>query len=44
MSFTYNPKKKRRKRVHGFLKRQESTGGKRTIARRRTKKRWKLTV
>lgn len=44
MSFTYNPKKKKRARTHGFLKRQETKNGKRVVARRRAKGRAKLTV
>jgi len=44
MSFTYNPKKKKRKRTHGFRKRIKTKGGKRTLSRRRKKNRWKLTV
>jgi large subunit ribosomal protein L34 len=39
MSFTYNPKKKKRKRTHGFLARK-----KHVLNRRRQKGRWKLTV
>ncbi len=44
MSFTYNPKKRKRVRTHGFRKRQRTAGGKRTLVRRRRKKRWKLAV
>ncbi|MFA5877907.1 MAG: 50S ribosomal protein L34 [Candidatus Staskawiczbacteria bacterium] len=44
MSTTYQPKKRKRKRVHGFLKRMRTTAGKRVIKRRRTKNRKKLTV
>lgn len=44
MSITYKPKKKRRKRKHGFLKRMKSKGGARVISRRRRKGRFKLTV
>jgi len=44
MSVTYQPKKKRRKRVHGFLARQRTSYGRCVIARRRQKKRYKLTV
>lgn len=36
--------KRRRKRVHGFLKRMLSKGGKNTIKRRRQKGRKRLTV
>jgi large subunit ribosomal protein L34 len=44
MSFTYNPKKKKRKKTHGFRKRMQSPGGVKTLARRRQKKRKRLTV
>jgi large subunit ribosomal protein L34 len=44
MSFTYNPKKKKRKRVHGFRKRQQTKSGKRVVSRRRAKGRKKLAV
>lgn len=44
MSFTYNPKKKKRARTHGFLVRQRSKTGKNAIKRRRAKGRKKLSV
>jgi large subunit ribosomal protein L34 len=44
MSFTYHPKKRKRKKTHGFRTRNKSYGGKRVLARRRNKKRKKLTV
>jgi len=42
MSFTYKPKKGRRKSRHGFLKRNETKNGKNVIKRRRQKGRKKL--
>jgi len=44
MSFTYNPKKKKRARTHGFLRRKLTKNGKKVIQRRRKKGRAKLTV
>jgi len=44
MSITYQPKKKKRKRTHGFLKRKRSRGGKRVLLKRKRKGRWRLTV
>ena len=44
MSFTYNPKKKKRQTTHGFLTRQATPTGRRVVARRRAKGRKKLTV
>ncbi|HAH20692.1 MAG TPA: 50S ribosomal protein L34 [Candidatus Omnitrophica bacterium] len=41
---TYQPKKARRRKVHGFLKRMKSPGGRRTLARRRQKGRAKIAV
>ncbi len=41
---TWQPKKKKRLRVHGFLKRMASPGGKRIINARRAKGRKRLTV
>lgn len=37
MSFTYKPKKRKRARAHGFLKRKASAGGRKTLLRRRRK-------
>ncbi|MEI8123766.1 MAG: 50S ribosomal protein L34 [bacterium] len=44
MSFTYNPKKKKRATTHGFLVRNKSKYGKNTIKRRRQRGRKKLTT
>jgi large subunit ribosomal protein L34 len=41
---TWQPKKKKRLRKHGFLKRMSSPGGKRVLKRRRDKKRKDLTA
>lgn len=44
MSFTYNPKKRKRARSHGFLTRKKTTAGRNVLKRRRQKGRRKLTV
>lgn len=44
MSQTYNPKKKKRARTHGFLARKNSPSGKNVLKARRRKGRAKLTV
>lgn len=44
MSQTYNPKKRKRAKTHGFLVRAKSPTGKKVIARRRQKGRAKLAV
>jgi large subunit ribosomal protein L34 len=41
---TWQPKKKKRMRKHGFLKRTQSQTGKLVLKRRRAKGRTKLTV
>ncbi|PIR98018.1 MAG: 50S ribosomal protein L34 [Candidatus Colwellbacteria bacterium CG10_big_fil_rev_8_21_14_0_10_42_22] len=41
---TYQPKKGKRAKKHGFLKRRSSPGGKNVLQKRRTKGRKKLTV
>ena len=44
MKRTWNPKKKRSARKHGFRSKRRSKGGKKLLARRRAKGRKKLTV
>ncbi|MFA6536421.1 MAG: 50S ribosomal protein L34 [Candidatus Paceibacterota bacterium] len=44
MSFTYNPKKRKRAKSHGFLVRSKSTGGRKVLKQRRQKGRKKISV
>ncbi|MBU1179064.1 50S ribosomal protein L34 [Patescibacteria group bacterium] len=44
MSVTYQPKKRKRKKTHGFLKRSKTPGGRNILKNRRRKNRKKLTV
>ncbi|HLD56985.1 MAG TPA: 50S ribosomal protein L34 [archaeon] len=44
MSVTYNPKRAKRGRSHGFLIRMKNAGGRAVLLRRRRKGRAKLSV
>jgi len=44
MSITYQPKKRKRAKSHGFLKRSKSVGGLKVLQSRRRKGRKTLTV
>jgi large subunit ribosomal protein L34 len=44
MKRTYQPKKRKRARTHGFLERNSTPNGKKMITRRRRKGRAKLAV
>ena len=44
MKRTWNPKKKKRMRMHGFLKRMQTLAGQKVIKRRRAHGRKKLSV
>lgn len=44
MKRTFNPKKRQRKKVHGFRSRMSSTGGIKVLKNRRAKGRKKLSA
>jgi len=44
MSITYQPKKRKRKRTHGFRPRQKTKSGRKILTKRRKKGRKNITV
>jgi large subunit ribosomal protein L34 len=41
---TFQPNVRRRRKTHGFRSRMKKVGGRRVLAARRRKNRWRLTV
>ena len=44
MSITYKPKKRKRKKTHGFKARMATKSGRRILSKRRKKQKKRLTV
>jgi len=44
MKRTYQPKQRRRQRVHGFLTRMRTSGGRRVLKSRRAKGRHRVSI
>ena len=44
MSVTYQPKRRKRAKTHGFRARKKTAGGRKAVVRRRRKGRARLTV